>query len=424
MIPVTVILAIAACFAIVAGWRPIYAVALVIIASPAYLLRSSVGPIPVTALEACVLGTALGWGVKTLFGPSRDRGTVAVRMQNIRDEMPRRALLFVGMVAVGWTLATVFSIDHRASLGALKAWFIEPALIGCILLVEMRTDRDRTMLRQSLHLAVLWVAVAGLAQVLWFRQTVEDGRLSSVFSPVANYYAMFAAPLVVFAFGMAFANRGRLLALASACVGSIALFFSFSYGGFLSVIGGCVALAFLMLERTARRRVLAWFVVAVIVVFISFLPTRYFREKFNFTTRSSSLVRTEIWRTALEIGREHPVFGVGPNAFEKAYRDVAPTIYHPPLEWLVAKPHNLYLNLWVETGMFALLGAIGFFAIVLARFFRSSSTVARVVAASVVSILIHGFVDTPLYKNDLALLAVVLVAVGLSAASRSADAKR
>jgi O-antigen ligase len=90
-------------------------------------------------------------------------------------------------------------------------------------------------------------------------------------------------------------------------------------------------------------------------------------------------------------------------------------LYFPPLEWLVAKPHNLYLNLWLETGLLGLIGTLWFLGLYLRRMRRHPA--GSIYAAAVVSILVHGLVDTPLFKNDLALIAVVIVAMGLASSA-------
>lgn len=405
--------------AVVAFVRTRWALALTIVAAPAYLLKTSVAGVPVTLLEALIVGTILGW-IVGLFAGKRTWQEV---VRAVRESVPASIALPLLVAVIGWVVATLLSIDARASVGAVKAWLIEPALIGVVLLVEARRDgRTSSTIVRAILALLSWVSLAGFAQFVWFRETLQDARLSSVFAPVANYFAMFAAPLFVFAVGLATANRERVFALAASALSGTALLLSFSYGGFLAVLAGGLAIIVTMLRGNARRNTLLMLLAFAALVFVALTPTRHFREKLNFTTRSSSLVRTEIWRTAVEIGRQYPLTGIGPNTFEKEYRVVAPTLYHPPLEWLVAKPHHLYLNAWVETGILGLLGLVWASVAVLRLLFRaarSGRVYAAVVGASCIAILAHGFVDTPLFKNDLAFVAAVLAALGLAAAAET-----
>ncbi len=401
--------------AVVAWIRTPWALALVIIGTPAYLWKAGVAGIPVTVLEAMIIGTALGWFVKRLVTKRLGEALRAVKVA-----VPRALWIPTVVLGLGWILGTSMSIDVRASLGAMKAWFIEPALIGLIALVELNNERTRTLVVRALLAALSWVSLAGIAQMLFVRSTLQDGRLSSVFAPVANYFAMFAAPLIVIAFGMVMANKDRLLASCAAVLGILALAASFSYGGFMALGAGAIALVLTLLSPAYRKRALIALAVIAVVGFLALLPTRLFHEKLNFSTRSSSLVRTEIWHTAVEIGRQHPFFGIGPNTFEKEYRAVAPTLYHPPLEWLVAKPHQLYLNAWVETGLLGVIGLLWFMGAFLVRVFRSRGTeswMAWISGAAMVAILVHGLVDTPLFKNDLSVIGALIIALGCAAAA-------
>lgn len=409
------VITVAALLAVIAWIRMPWALAVVIAGTPAYLVKADVAGIPVTLLEAMIVGTVLGWLVRRV-------ATKRLReaMRTISTAIPRALWIPSVAVVLGWFIATFVSVDVRASLGAVKAWLIEPALIGFVLLAELNSGKTRACMLRALLVALSWVSLAGIAQMLLFRSTLQDGRLSSVFAPVANYFAMFAAPLIIIAVGMILVNKDRRLASSAAAVGTLALILSFSYGGFLAIGAGAIMLITTLLSSTQRKRAIVLLTAVAVVGLIALMPTRLFHEKLNFSTRSSGLVRTEIWRTAFEIGWEHPLSGIGPNAFEKEYRVVAPTLYHPPLEWLVAKPHNLYLNAWVETGLLGILGLLWFMVSYLMRLFRSRGPEAQtawIMGAATVAILVHGLVDTPLFKNDLAVLGTAIIAFGLAAAS-------
>lgn len=423
MIPSAWIALVCAAFLAVSLWRPRVAIAGVIVGLPSYLLRSSVFGIPTTALEAGVVGTVLGWFLRVVMEAARDRKAWHDRVQRVRGALSPPLILFFVIAALGWIVSTIVSIDVRAASGALKAWFVEPALLGIVVLAETKNMRDAALLERALLLVLVWVSLVGLVQVAVLRSTVEDGRLSSVFAPVANYYAMFAAPLIVCAAGLALLRRHAAFALTSVVIGAAAMFLSLSFGGLLAVALGVATLLVTVLDKKYRARSLAGLAIVAAVLLVSLLPTRQFQEKLNFTTRSSSLVRTQIWRTAIEVGREHPFLGIGPGTFEQAYRETVPKLYFPPLEWLVAKPHNLYLNVWVEVGVLGLIGTLGFFVAFLKRIFskRTPAVRARVYGAAIIAVLAHGLVDTPVFKNDLAVLTVLLIALGLVAVREQAN---
>lgn len=413
----TVAIAITLVF-VVLGWRrPRWAVAGIVVGLPAYLLKTELLGVSITALEAGILGLVAGYAIRSTVRTVAGQPVLREHWQQVQAAIPRPMLWALVVTTVGWVIATAGSIDRLASLAALKSWLLEPLLVGLIVIHELRDERGESLIRRSFLLALCWVVVAGFFQLAFLPGSVEDGRLSSVFTPVANYFAMFAAPLVVLAAGWILQHRDRGWSMFALIVGLVALVVSHSYGGMLAVLAGFVILAFTLVPSNQRRQMLAWLGAGIIVFSIAQIGSPYLREKINFSSRSSSLVRTEIWTTAIEIGRQHPVIGIGPDAFEVAYREVAPVVLgHAPLEWLVAKPHNLYLNLWVETGLLGLFGML----LALGLFLRRTlgQTPATVYAAAVMAMLAHGLVDTPIFKNDLAVMTVIIIVMGLLSQSR------
>ncbi len=128
------------------------------------------------------------------------------------------------------------------------------------------------------------------------------------------------------------------------------------------------------------------------------------------------MVRTQIWVTSWALIKQHPVVGIGPNTFEPNYRAEVPKHYWPPLEWLVAQPHNLYLALWLEIGLLGLAAFVGFMVYwtrLVWRLARQAGPAERAIMlsalAAVLAILVHGLFDTPYFKNDLALELTLLI---------------
>lgn len=395
-------------WALLGAVRPLWAMAGVLVGLPAYLARGAVGGFPTTVLEAMILGLVVGW-VASGVRPSVSRR----RWMQLRSSWSGPGVAFVGLLILGWAISAISSIDQRASLGAVKSWLIEPLLLAVMLLSQPFDQASRRLLHRAMSVALLWVSLAGLIQVVWIRSTVEGGRLSSVFAPVANYYAMFVVPLMALSLGRLIENRRDYLALASVAAGGLGLLLSISFGGLLGFGAGALVLVGTTLRSPIRRRAMLAIVGLGVALIAILLPTRFGQEKFNTVTRSSSLVRLEIWETAWLIGREHPLAGIGPNAFELAYRQTVPRVAFPPLEWLVAKPHNLYLSAWVETGLLGAIGLIGLLLLGFRRALAAGRTIPHQCwyAAALAAILVHGLLDTPIMKNDLAAMTAVILAL-------------
>lgn len=76
--------------------------------------------------------------------------------------------------------------------------------------------------------------------------------------------------------------------------------------------------------------------------------------------------RLVYWNMGLEIIRDNPVFGVGPNTFHKQFFNYTPSSYihffNPELSNLGSPhPHNFFLYFFAENGILGLLTSILFF---------------------------------------------------------------
>lgn len=385
---------------LVALWRRDYGLGAVIILWPAYLLRTTIFSVPTTALELSIYALAVAWIVRDVLP-----------RHLIRPELPRWFIVLAGFWVLAWIMSTVFSADLQASLGAFKAWLVDPLLFGLMLLSVVRTKDQQISILSAAALSGAVVALAGLLQMAWFRETLQDNRLSSFFHPVANYAAMYLGPIQVITVGGLLWKQLKRWWWMAAIVMATALMLTVSFGGYLAIGVGGLFLLWRWPNTKIRLSALGILTGAAIIGIIILSQTPYLAEKFNTTDRSSSLVRTQIWRTSWETIKDHPVVGIGPNAFEPVYRATIPKLYFPPLEWLVSQPHQLYLALWLETGLLGLLVFVAFIVMWLKQLWsrvRNNDAIAIISVAAMLAILAHGFVDTPLFKNDLMMIFVFI----------------
>lgn len=380
-------------------WRPVYGLGFLILLWPSYLLRTEIVGIPTTALElsvyAATVSTILWWVI-------RKREWHWVKMSR-----PTWWLLAAWVVA--WLVSTFIAEDRTAALGALKAWLVDPLLFTALLAFLIQTEADKRLVIQAAVMSGLVVAVAGLTQLGIFRETLQEGRLSSFFAPVANYAAMYLGPLAVLTSALLLFRYLRGWWWLALGVIVLALALTISFGAYLAVAIGSVFIWLHLPTGKLKRQILLAGIVAVMVGMIGLSQTKNFSQHFDFTGRSSGSVRQQIWVTSWALIEQHPWLGIGPNNFEAAYREELPKHYFPPLEWLVAQPHNLYLALWLELGLLGLLTFLALFVIhfrIVWRKYLSRPDQRAVGVASLgalIVVLVHGLVDTPYLKNDLAM---------------------
>ena len=150
-----------------------------------------------------------------------------------------------------------------------------------------------------------------------------------------------------------------------------------------------------------------------------YYPNLRYRILLPFYGEKSASSRVELWSDGLKAVKESPVLGLGLTGFANQYGvlNTDPTLDTHNF------PHNIFLNLWVETG---LLGLIAFIGIVVIYIYRGLRSVARpiywaaadesaryklAIALFLIALLFQGLVDNPYFKNDLALIFWMVLAL-------------
>ena len=101
---------------------------------------------------------------------------------------------------------------------------------------------------------------------------------------------------------------------------------------------------------------------------------------------------------------QHFVWGAGLRQF---FRKIQKPFYNPKMLERLIYPHNLFLNFWTETGLFGMLGMLGMLGnlfFVAYRVYRGpAKIVGTMLLAMLRAVLVHGLLDVPYFKNDLAM---------------------
>lgn len=362
--------------------------------------RLHAGPLPTTWLEI-VLVLAILVGL-VAFGGSLP----------LRNPYTWPALL----VLVAATIGVAVAPDHRAALGLWKAYFVEPMLAALIIARLAAGRRAALILLGGLAVAGLLVAGFNLAAVGIALERHVD---VVTHPPVALYRTpnavpLFLVPLVAFALPIAGATESRRLRW---CAGlfclpaAAAIALSLSRGGWLGALAAVVVAVLLLTRR-------AWAAGAVIaVVAASFLipgVRRRITVEFDPNSPDNSVqLRWALWRSTAAMLRHHPVFGAGLGGFQQTVAPYRVAGYRE----LVPDPHNLVLNWWSETGLLGLAAIVwvGVSSVRAALAGLNRDPWCRALSIGLLALLaavvVHGLVDVPYFKNDLALEFWALLAI-------------
>ncbi len=179
----------------------------------------------------------------------------------------------------------------------------------------------------------------------------------------------------------------------------LTLVFSFSRGAWLGVLGALISYA--LWEKRARLKVAIVLLVAgALLLGFPFLRGRLISIGNPFHPLTEE--RIYIWKASWDMIKAHPLLGVGMSNFSLAYEEYmfeGAKISQP------SSAHNIFLNIWAEGGLLALLSFVGIVIITFVKGFRlikSLTGLSRAVAvasfSALLGILIHNQVDTTLYS--------------------------
>ncbi len=400
-------------FTVAASYRRSWGVAVILFALPSYLIRFELTWIPMTLLEAYILLLFLVWCIGLLRS---GRGlTQAWRLAGLS-----RAFVGLSLAWVGLGLAASFwSKDPGAGLGLWKAYFLEPVLFAWVLISTSREVRVWRSYAISLGLGAALIGIVSLLQALgavpsplpWSEQMPP--RFSSLFE-YPNAVGLLLAPILAFAIGFlakyhALRLPERLWLWGAIFFGLIAIGLAVSEGAILGIIAA--VLLCILMSRSWKRWIAG---VLILVAILAVIPqTRDYLSTLATFRDTSGDVRLRMWEGTMRLLAAHPLEGAGLGGFPALYdqyRDAA----HVEL---LLYPHNVFLNFWVELGIFGLLLFLALvlrFFLFVARAYRQNGEAMRATTIGLLmamtALLIHGVVDVPYFKNDLAVLFWVLLA--------------
>ncbi|MBD3251817.1 hypothetical protein GF380_05210 [Candidatus Uhrbacteria bacterium] len=236
--------------------------------------------------------------------------------------------------------------------------------------------------------------------------------------PFPNAIALFVAPVVaLLAADQLNGKEKRLLnpylGWITTASGILAMILAKSDGGLLAV----AAAVFVVLVMKRKTRIPTLIITATLAALIFAIPqTRTPAIQMITFSEWSGKVRLVMWGETTTMLRDHPIFGAGLGGYPATIEP-----YHEA-EWMeiFQYPHNVFLNLWSEVG---LLGIVIFGWILWKWIWDSgfrirpgrkndpkSQTLNPTLAIAIVTaILVHGLVDVPYFKNDLAIAFWLLI---------------
>ncbi len=365
-----------------------------IIILPLYLLRINFWGIPTNLWEILALIGIFWWIINT-------KGELNISWK--RNDM---RYLFIGvvMILIGLIVSTVLNKNYLAGFGIIKSWFLVPCAFSFMAVSALGQNKLKNIFG-ALYISAFLVALISLIYYM-LGETTYDGRLQAFFNS-PNYLAMYLSPAVIIAIYLLGESRKQKTRLRSIYISlaiiSLALFFTYSYAAWVSVIVSLIF--FTVISKKPGRRYLIAILLGIILVLFFQKNSEKFISLLSLDERSSLASRVMIWRSAGKMIEDNWLWGIGPSNFQADYLEYQK--YYPPyLEWAVPHPHSLYSAFWLYGGILGLIGFIIliFLAVTRLRLDKKKEIMSLVSFSIIIYFLIHGVFDTTYFKNDLAVV--------------------
>lgn len=398
-----------------------YVLALTLLLAPTYAVRFNLLGLPTNLLMVWLFLLWLVFVVWIAF-----TGRFFEFFAWFRSELSTWHLALSTLFLLAGTASLFVGGFSQEKLGQFIVLFLQP--IGTFLIIRYLGSIRNWKLEIGNWLtqaALLFVSVAGLYAIIqyftligvpqaWWGNAQEPKRAVAFFLH-PNFYALFITPLLAFLLPLVVTSdklqvSGRvklslytrhftLVTRGAWLLGAIGLLLSLSRGGWL---GLAAAIAAYVLVAGNRKLIMSAICAAAVAGLIIFaVPNFRYRVLLPFQGEKSSVARFSLWRTGWHMVEDNPIVGKGLLGFSNNWTqyNTDPGLEHYPA------PHNFFLNFWVDTGLLGLISFFGLIIFALKRGWQNrKNQLALGLALACVALVVHGLVDIPYFKNDLALL--------------------
>lgn len=257
-----------------------------------------------------------------------------------------------------------------------------------------------------------------------FFNDIPSRVFSTLFNPnVLGSYLIFAISTALGCFQYANRKRGLFLGTVIA-IGVVCLLFTYSRGAWLAL---AFSIVLFLYWRQEKKYVLGIIVIGIVVLSVAFphLWTRINPLTLRFDTSTS--YRLEIWKTSLQIIRDHPLWGTGLGTLWYYIPQYSKTI-----STFIAHAHNMYLQLAAEAGLLGLSSFLFFVGITMRNIFiafKSSRSprhrgIALGLLVGFTGILVQGFVDAAIIAPQFGMLFWIYSGIGKNICENGQVGKR
>ncbi|PIZ99662.1 MAG: hypothetical protein COX77_00875 [Candidatus Komeilibacteria bacterium CG_4_10_14_0_2_um_filter_37_10] len=416
--------------------RGIYAICLLL---PTYLVRFTIGGIPLTLLEGMIIILFIIWLIKIYQDQSLDLAITGQirKLFHWRNWSENMVVINLIPPVIRWPLviflaasfvAFLWSPNQFAAAGIWKAYFLEAVVFFVLVIYNIKNHQQLNWVVNNLAILAIVIFIYALIQKLtgWQIPNPEwanpfDRRVTTFFGyPNAN--GLLLGPLSVIFLATSFLSQNifsRLLKITAVVASLSTIVWAQSEG---ALVASClVMLVILLVQKRTRKRVIILVIILLALSLTQIDQLPIIKQKILLQDLSGQ-IRQQQWTETTQMLEKNILLGGGLANYQAA---ISP--YHQrgmnidgqwqPVE-IYLYPHNIILNFWTEIG---LIGLLAFLAMIIGAgllIYRAILIIKKTNleqrrqyeqyllagAGALAVIFIHGLVDVHYFKNDLSIL--------------------
>lgn len=437
---------------ILSKYRLKLAILLIITCLPIYLLRFKFFIIPSTVLEIMIFISFSFWlfyktnFTKAIKGEYKIKDYFKEKKHRLKYPFGTEIilLLIISFIAI------IIGGSENNTFGIWKAYFFEPILLYLLLLNNFQKKQDIKKIFIAIGISCFLLSIyaifqkfTGIGIVNEFWQNINTRRVTSVFL-YPNALALYLAPAIFILIGWGFSifNKNKKMAIfafITTIISILSIYFAQSESALIAIL--ISLLLFLILNKKTRTIGFISVIIISIGLFSSSTAQEYIKYKASLNDQSGQ-IRLQQWKeTWGMLTNNKMITGSGLANYKKSilpyhqegiffnsekdpdfrrkiviFNDKYRAEHWQPVE-IYLYPHNIFLNFWVELGLF---GMILFIWIIGKFLYQSLSYAIKTknyedkfifigLFCSMLVILIHGLLDVPYFKNDLSIFFWILI---------------
>ena len=330
---------------------------------------------------------------------------------------------FLGLTAL--SLATTEIINNINLIRHLKFLFFAAVLT----FIFMETFREKEEKENAIKIAgfgaIAFGIFSSIYNLLGFNVALDYRLLGPLDSAV--YLSFYLTPFFLYFTIKFLENTKQKSNLIFLVILALLLIATRSMG---SILGSIVILLIYMIKKTKLLKKTSLKIAAALILLTVISIAFYTKILPTIKTDYSSLdERGEIWLVSTELlkGPKTFLFGLGPSQFEQNYINTADKVLnHPPLDYYVIQPHNIFLLFIFNYGILGLIFLIFLIVKTISIIIKpaEAKTNLHEIAGFVIAyFFLHGLIDTPFIKNDLLILLFIFLEISQKTKPKSFPGK-